>query len=106
MKWLAPFLSRKLLSTVGALALLIWFDSRYNDRLLAMDEKKAAHLTTMFMTTSGTLGAILVGYLGFQTLQTRFGLSGVAQVMAARSDSEERHAEVDEGRAKREDYAE
>jgi len=98
---LATFLSRKFLATAACVAIVIWFDAKYNERLNGIDEKKAGHLITMMVTTSGTLGAILIGYLGFQTLQTRFGLSGVAQVMAERRDEHivTEHTEriVDEG---------
>lgn len=90
----AAFLSRKLLATIAAAWLLVWFhDGAVND-LKGMEAAKAASLTTIFITTSGTLGALLIGYLGFQTLQTRFGLSGVAQVMSERRDEKTEHTET------------
>jgi hypothetical protein len=89
----ASFLSRKLLATIAAAWLLVWFHDGAVSDLKGMESEKAASLTTIFITTSGTLGALLIGYLGFQTLQTRFGLSGVAQVMASRDDGKTEHTE-------------
>jgi hypothetical protein len=110
----ATFLSRKLLATIAAAWLLVWFHDGAVSDLKGMESEKAASLTTIFITTSGTLGALLIGYLGFQTLQTRFGLSGVAQVMANRDDGKTEHTEtqninerieyVNAGRAKDDDY--
>ena len=91
---LAVFASRKFLATAACVFIVIWFDAKYNERLERIDKEKSGHLVTMMVTTSGTLGAILVGYLGFSTLQTRYGLSGVAQVLAERRDEKSEHTEI------------
>jgi Na+/H+ antiporter NhaD/arsenite permease-like protein len=83
LKLIAPaFLSRKFLCTVASIILLLVFHHQTIADIERLPVEKAAHIGTVFMITSGTLGAILVGYLGFSTLQTRFGLSGVAQAVA------------------------
>jgi len=79
---LTTFLSRKFITTAIAVALLVWFHQKTVADLERLPVDKAASLVTIFNVTSGVLGAILVGYLGFNTLQTRFGLSGVAQVLS------------------------
>lgn len=94
---LATFLSRKFLATFFALLVVVWFHLHTENVLERIDVQKAGHLATIFMATGGTIAAILIGYLGFNTLQTKFGLSGVAQVLAnTSSEKREENIEVNE----------
>lgn len=107
--FIAAFLSRKLLSVAVGLWLLIWLDGQHYDRVVALPDEKAViagNLTTSFIGTLGAVSALIGGYLGFNTLQTKYGVSGVAQSMASavsETIDERRRVEVDEGRARHDD---
>jgi len=80
---LSVWLSRKLWMTLISFG-LVWACHEITiNHLYAMTEPhQAGALTTIYVSTLSVLGVIIAAYLGTNALQSKFGISGAAQLIS------------------------
>lgn len=81
---LAVWLSRKLWATLISF-FLIWFshEKTINHLYSLTEPHQASALTTIYVATLSVLGVIVGAFLGTSALQSKFGISGAAQLISS-----------------------
>lgn len=92
---LAVWLSRKLWATLISF-FLIWFshEKTINHLYTLTEAHQATALTTIYVATLSVLGVIVGAFLGTSAIQSKFGISGAAQLIS-QSISEKREEKID-----------